>query len=65
MQERKKEKEKEQYEINLVLDQKRYNNLLDLCKKYAADHSVNLTPKDYIFFLLDSAITSVYGSKGE
>jgi hypothetical protein len=64
MQGRKKEEE-EQYEINLVLDQKRYNNLLDLCKKYADDHNVNLTPKEYIFSLIDSAIAGVYGSKGE
>ncbi len=59
------EREKEQYEINLVLDQKRYNNLLDLCKKYAADHSVNVTPTEYVFLLIDSAIAGVYGSKGE
>jgi hypothetical protein len=48
-----------------MLDDNRYNNLLDLCKKYRTQHSTNLTPTEYILILIDSAIDSVDGTKGE
>jgi hypothetical protein len=53
------------HEIKLMLDDNRYNNLLDLCKKYRTQHSTNLTPTEYILILIDSAIDSVDGTKGE
>ena len=57
--------EQNQYEIKLMLDDNRYNNLLDLCKKYRTQHSTNLTPTEYILILIDSAIDSVDGTKAE
>ncbi len=57
--------EQKQHEIKLMLDDNRYNNLLDLCKKYRTQHSTNLTPTEYILILIDSAIDSVYGTKAE
>jgi hypothetical protein len=57
--------EQNQHEIKLMLDDNRYNNLLDLCKKYRIQHSTNLTPTEYILILIDSAIDSVDGTKGE
>ena len=55
--------EQNQHEIKLMLDDDRYNNLLDLCKKYRTQHSTNLTPTEYILILIDSAIDSVDGTK--
>jgi hypothetical protein len=57
--------DQKQHEIKLVLDETRYNNLLDLCKRYNSQQSTNLTPKEYILILVDSAIGGVYGTKGE
>jgi len=60
-----KKMEQNQHEIKLMLDDNRYNNLLDLCKKYRTQHITNLTPTEYILILIDSAIDSADGSKGE
>lgn len=57
--------EKNDQKIELLLDGNRYNNLLDLCNKYRTQHGTDLTPKEYILMLIDSAISSVEGSKGE
>jgi hypothetical protein len=62
---REKKMEQNQHEIKLMLDDNRYNNLLDLCKKYRTQHSTNLTPTEYILILIDSAIDSVDGTKEE
>ena len=51
--------------IELLLDGKRYNNLLDLCDRYRTQHGTDLTPKEYILMLIDSAISSVEGLGGE
>jgi len=57
VEEREKEKpDQKQHEIKLVLDETRYNSLLDLCKRYGSQHSTNLTPKEYILILIDSAL---------
>jgi hypothetical protein len=46
----------DQYEISLVLDKERYNSLLEMCQKYKEQQHVELTPKEYILMLVDSAI---------
>jgi hypothetical protein len=47
-----------QVEINLVIDKTRYNNLVDICKKYKEQHGIELTPKEYVLMLIDSAIAA-------
>ena len=47
---------KDKYEVNLVLDKDRYNALLDICVKYREQQGADLTPKEYILMLIDSAI---------
>jgi hypothetical protein len=47
-----------QVEINIVLDKTRYNNLVEICKKYKEQHGTDLTPKEYILMLIDSAIST-------
>ena len=44
--------------IDIILDRDRYNNLVGVCKKYKEQHSVELTPKEYILMLIDSAISA-------
>jgi len=48
--------DKNEYEINLLLDKDRYHALLDICVKYEEQQGVELTPKEYILMLIDSAI---------
>jgi hypothetical protein len=56
--------ESNEHEIGIALDEDRYKNLLDLCNKYASQKGTLLTPKEYVLMLIDSAISSVQGSKG-
>ena len=48
--------EKGQHEINLVLDEDRYNNLLEMCGKYKEQQARDITPNEYILMLIDSAL---------
>jgi hypothetical protein len=65
LQKNKETKDADERKIDLVLDEDRYKNILDLCDKYNAQHQKNLTPKEYVLMLIDSAIGSAQGSKGE
>jgi hypothetical protein len=48
--------EKGQYEILLVLEEDRYNNLLEICRRYKEQQGKDITPKEYILMLTDSAL---------
>jgi hypothetical protein len=48
--------EKKQYEINLILDEDRYNSLVEICKRYNEQQGSDITPKEYILMLIDSAL---------
>ena len=48
--------EQGQHEINLVLDEDRYNNLLEMCGKYKEQQARDITPNEYILMLIDSAL---------
>jgi vacuolar-type H+-ATPase subunit C/Vma6 len=48
----------EQVKIDIILDRGRYNNLVSVCKKYKEQHGVELTPREYILMLIDSAISA-------
>jgi len=59
------ETEKNEHKIDTTLDEFRYNSLLDLCSKYTSEKNKSITPKEYILMLIDSAISSIQGSRGE
>ena len=44
------------YEINLLLEEERYNGLIEICRKYKEQQGIGLTPKEYILMLIDSAL---------
>gem|GEM_PF-875331 len=48
----------EQVKIDIILDKDRYNSLVYVCSKYKEQHGVELTPKEYILMLIDSAISA-------
>ena len=48
----------DQVEISIVLDKTRYRNLVEICKKYKEQHGTELTPKEYVLMLIDSAISA-------
>jgi hypothetical protein len=48
--------EEGQYEIHLVLEEDRYNKLLEICRKYEEQQGKEITPKEYILMLIDSAL---------
>jgi hypothetical protein len=64
MEEEKRKTEKKEHKIDITLDEIRYN-LLELCNKYGSQQGTELTPKEYILMLIDSAMSSIQGSKGE
>lgn len=45
-----------QYEIHLVLEEDRYNKLLEICRTYKEQQGKDITPKEYILMLIDSAL---------
>ena len=48
----------DQVQIDIVLDRGRFNNLVDMCNKYKEQQGVELTPREYILMLIDSAISA-------
>jgi hypothetical protein len=48
----------DQVEIDIVLDKTRYRNLVGYVKKYKEQHGTELTPKEYVLILIDSAIST-------
>jgi vacuolar-type H+-ATPase subunit C/Vma6 len=47
-----------QVEIDILLDKTQYRNLVEICKKYKEQHDTELTPKEYVLMLIDSAIST-------
>ncbi|MGH9974576.1 MAG: hypothetical protein ACRD8Z_01895 [Nitrososphaeraceae archaeon] len=45
-----------QHQIDIILDEDRYQEILEICSNYKAKQGVELTPKEYILMLMDSAI---------
>jgi hypothetical protein len=63
--EKKQQIVKEKKDPRDLIGTERYDNLLELCKRYRTEHDKDLTPYEYILMLIDSAIDATYGSKGE
>ena len=45
-----------QHQIDIILDEDRYRRILEICSNYKAKQSMEITPKEYILMLIDSAI---------
>lgn len=50
------EKDRQQHHIDIVLDNERYQNVLEICNTYNAQQSKEITPKEYILILIDTVI---------
>jgi hypothetical protein len=44
------------HEITLLLEKERYAGLLEICKKYKEQQGRDITPKEYVLMLIDSAL---------
>ena len=42
--------------IDITLDEDRYQDILEICNNYKAKQGMEITPKEYILMLIDSAI---------
>jgi hypothetical protein len=52
----KKNQNENQYRIDIILDRDRYQRLIEICKEYKAKQDKEITPREYILMLIDSAI---------
>lgn len=48
--------EDEMHEVTLLLEKERYNGLVEMCRKYREQQGKEITPKEYILMLIDSAL---------
>jgi hypothetical protein len=44
------------HRIDITLDEDRYQEILEICNNYKAKQGMEITPKEYILMLIDSAI---------
>jgi hypothetical protein len=44
------------HEITLLLEKERYDGLLEICRKYKEQQGRDITPKEYVLMLIDSAL---------
>jgi hypothetical protein len=49
-------KDEHLHRIDLTLDEDRYQEILEICNNYKAKQGMEITPKEYILMLIDSAI---------
>ena len=42
--------------IDITLDEDRYQEILEICNNYKVKQGMEITPKEYILMLIDSAI---------
>lgn len=49
-------KDEHQHRIDITLDGDRYQEILEICNNYKAKQGIEITPKEYILMLIDSAI---------
>jgi hypothetical protein len=49
-------KDEQQHRIDITLDEDRYQGVLEICSNYKAKQGKEITPKEYILMLIDSAI---------
>jgi hypothetical protein len=44
------------HRIDITLDEDRYQEILKICSNYKANQGKEITPKEYILMLIDSAV---------
>ena len=44
------------HRLDITLDEDRYQEILEICNNYKAKQGMEITPKEYILMLIDSAI---------
>lgn len=44
------------HRLDITLDEDRYQEILEMCNNYKAKQGMEITPKEYILMLIDSAI---------
>jgi hypothetical protein len=49
-------KDEHQHQIDIILDEDRYQEILEIFRNYKARQGMEITPKEYILMLIDSAI---------
>lgn len=49
-------KDEHLHRIDITLDEDRYQEILEICNNYKAKQGMEITPKEYIWMLIDSAI---------
>jgi len=49
-------KDEHLHRIDITLDEDRYQEILEICNNYKAKQGMEITPKEYILMLIDSAI---------
>ena len=49
-------KDEHLHRIDITLDEDRYQEILEMCNNYKAKQGMEITPKEYILMLIDSAI---------
>ena len=49
-------KDEHQHQIDIILDEDRYQEILEISSNYKAKQGMEITPKEYILMLIDSAI---------
>lgn len=49
-------KDEHQRQINIILDEDRYQEILKICSNYKAKQGMKITPTEYILMLIYSAI---------
>ena len=49
-------KDEHQHQIDIILDEDRYQEILEIFSNYKAKQGMEITPKEYILMLIDSAI---------
>lgn len=50
------ENDERQYRIDIILDEYRYQKVLEICRGYKAGQGKEITPREYILMLIDYAI---------
>jgi hypothetical protein len=49
-------KDEHQHPIDIILDEDRYQEILEICSNYKDKAGMEITPKEYILMLIDSVI---------
>jgi hypothetical protein len=52
-------KDEHQFRLDITLDEDRYQGILEICNNYKAKQGKEITPREFILMLIDSAIGNI------